>query len=234
MNVNKRHELIHGVQTKLWVDKVNNARVTGHLPEWVSTFHPDGLSCRLEGAFIHGGYNVCQKVAFSDGTVWLLRLPLTGNVCDEYADEKVAMEVEVLSIIRENTTIPVPDIKAWGLAVDNPLGLGPFIIMNFIEGVSLNHLLRKNNDTRLLKPDISDDDIEFLYKQFAHMLLQLFKLDFDRLGSLPSPKTGFSVPIRPLTFKVHDLLQTGGVNPVGAPRRFSHVPQDFGFITLRY
>ncbi|KAH9216645.1 hypothetical protein DL95DRAFT_435079 [Leptodontidium sp. 2 PMI_412] len=192
MNVNKRHELIHGVQTKLWVDKVNDARVDGCLLDWVSTFHPDGLSCHLEGAFIHGGYNVCQKMAFSDGT---------------YADEKVAMEVEVLSLIRENTTIPVPDIKAWGLAVDNPLGLGPFIIMNFIEGVSLNHLLRKNNDTRLIKPDISDGDIEFLYKQFAHILLQLFKLDFDRIGSLPSPKTGFPVPIRPLTFKVHDILQ---------------------------
>lgn len=89
MNINERHELIHRVQTKLWVDKVNDARVTGPLPEWVSTFHPDGLSCHLEGTFIHSGYNVCQKVAFSDGTVWLLRLPLVGNVCDEYADEKV-------------------------------------------------------------------------------------------------------------------------------------------------
>jgi hypothetical protein len=42
------------------------------------------------------------------------------------------------------------------------------------------------------------------------------------------------VPIRPLTFKVHDILQTGGVNTFGAPRRFSHVPQDFGFITLSH
>jgi hypothetical protein len=106
--------------------------------------------------------------------------------------------------------------------------------MNFIEGISLNHLLKKNNDTRLLKPDISDNDIEFLYKQFAYMLLQLFKLDFNRLGSLLSLKTRFSMPIRPLTFKVHDILQTGGVNTFGIPRRFSHVPQDFRFITLRY
>jgi hypothetical protein len=215
MNVDKRCELIHGVQTKIWVEKVNDARVTGRLPQWISTFHPDRLSCCLGGGFLHGGYNVCQKVIFSDGTAWLLRLPLVGNVCDEYADEKVAMEIETLSIIRENTTIPVPDIKAWGLAVDNPLGLGPFILMDFIEGVSLN-FLRENNDTRLLKSTISDDQIEFLYKQFAHILLQLFHLDFDRIGSLPSPKTGYPAPVRPLTFKVHDILQTGGVNTFGA------------------
>lgn len=92
--------------------------------------------------------------------------------------------------------------------------------MNFIEGVSLNHLLRKNKDTRLLKPDICDEDIEFLYKQFAQIMLQLFELDFDRIGSLPSPQTGFAVPIRPLTFKVHDILQTGGVDTFGTPRPF--------------
>ncbi|PBP16941.1 hypothetical protein BUE80_DR012316 [Diplocarpon rosae] len=212
MSVNKRHKLIHGVQTKLWVDRVSNARVTGRLPEWVSTFHPDGLSGYLEGGLIHGGYNVCQKVAFSDGTVWLPRLPLVGNVCDEYADEKVAMEVEVLSLIRKNTAILVPDVKAWDLAVDNPLGLGPFIVMNFIEGVSLNHLLRKNKETRLLKQEVRDNEIEFLYKQLAHILLQHFKLDFDRIGSLPSPETRFSMPVRPLTLKVHDILQTRGVN----------------------
>lgn len=128
------------------------------------------------------------------------------------------MEVEVMSLIREKTTIPVPQIKAWGLAASNPLGLGPFIIMDFIEGVSLNRLLKDHDaeaDTRLIKEDINDDDIEFIYRQFANFLLQLFKLNFDRIGSLPSPKTQFPVSIRPMTFKVHDIMQTGGVNTFG-------------------
>lgn len=217
MNVDERLELIHKAQTDHWVDKVNAARLDGRLAKWLSTFHPDGLPCLLEGGCIHGSYNLCQKAAFSDGTVWLLRIPIVGNVCDEHADEKVAMEVEVLSLLREKTTIPIPHIKAWGLAIDNPLGLGPFIMMNFIDGVSVSHLLRKDKQTRLLKSDISDGDIEFLYKQFAYIQLQLFQLDFDRIGSLPTPKTGFPVPIRPLTFKVHDILQTGGVDTFGTP-----------------
>ncbi len=82
-------------------------------------------------------------MAFSDGTAWLVRFPRVGNVCGEYADEKVAMEVKVVSLICEKTTIPVPKIKAWGLAASNPFGLGSFIIMDFVKGVSLNGLQTK-------------------------------------------------------------------------------------------
>ena len=224
MDINQQIELIHRVESTLWVDKVNQAR-TKLLPEWISTFHPDRLHCQIDGGFLHGAYNVGQKVVFSDGTAWLIRFPRVGNICSEYADEKVAMEVEILSLIREKTTIPVPQIKAWGLATSNPLGLGPFIIMDFIEGVSLQRLLKDPNaehDTRLIREDISDSDIEFIYRQFANFLLQLFELDFDRISSLPSPKTGFPVPIRPMTFKVHDILQTGGVNTFGIALIYSH------------
>lgn len=62
-------------------------------------------------------------------------------VCDDYADEKVAMEVTALNLIRSSTTIPVPEVQAWGSAAQNRLGLGPFIMMDFIEGMSLNELL---------------------------------------------------------------------------------------------
>ncbi|KAF2416547.1 hypothetical protein EJ08DRAFT_555613, partial [Tothia fuscella] len=58
--------------------------------------------------------------------------------------------------------------------------------------------------------DINNHKIEFIYKQYARILLQLFKLDFERIGSLPSLVTGSQAPIRLLTFKVHNILQTGG------------------------
>lgn len=41
-------------------------------------------------------------------------------------------------------------------------------------------------------------------------------MDFDRIGSLPAPQTGVSVPIRLLTWKVTNIPQTGGVNTFGA------------------
>lgn len=100
--------------------------------EWVATLHPDKVPCQLDGGFLNGSYNVCQKFLFEDGTTLLLRFPRVKSISPNYADEKVAMEVEALSIIRERTTIPVPKITAWGLADANPLGLGLFILMEFI------------------------------------------------------------------------------------------------------
>ncbi|TAQ90016.1 hypothetical protein B7494_g1641 [Chlorociboria aeruginascens] len=138
-----------------------------------------------------------------------------GSVCDTLADEKVAIEVETLYRIHEETDITVPRIHGWGLAMHNPLGLGPFIIMDFIEGISLESILKEEADKRLIRNNISDSDIEYIYKQFARILLKLFQLDFDFIGNLPTPKTGFQAPVRPLTFKVHDIIQLGGINTFG-------------------
>ncbi len=100
---------------------------------------------------------------FNDGTEWLVRFAQHGSVCGEYADEKVAMEVETLSLIGTQTDIPVPAIHAWGLAEANPLGLDPFIIMDFIDGVPLENILRKDLNNRLIRDDISDHDMEYIY-----------------------------------------------------------------------
>lgn len=161
-----------------------------------------------------------MKMVFSDSTAWMVRFPRVGMVCDDYADEKVAMEVTALSLIRNRTTIPVPRVQAWGLAASNPLGLGPFIMMDFINGVSFSDLLKDHNaerPSRVMKEDISDNDIETIYRQLANFLLQLFELDFDRIGSLPSPQaeTQNPTPPRPLTFKAHSILQNGGVDTFG-------------------
>jgi len=61
-------DLGHQVQGQLWVDKLNRAHGTGRLCPWVSTFHPGGLACELEGGFRHGSFNAGVKMVFSDGT----------------------------------------------------------------------------------------------------------------------------------------------------------------------
>lgn len=158
-------------------------------------------------------------MVFTDSTAWMVRFPRVGMVSDDHADEKVAMEVAALNLIGDRTSIPVPKVRAWGLAASNSLGLGPFIMMDFIEGVSLSDILRDPNadrPTRLMREDISDSDIEFVYRQMASFLLQLFELDFDRIGSLPWPGDESDTPLRrPLSFKVHSILQNGGVDTFG-------------------
>lgn len=220
MDTNALVDIVHEVQAQLWVDKVNEAHRTGRLCKWVSTFHPDRLPCQLDGTFHHGAFNAGMRMVFSDNTAWMVRFPRVGMVSNDLADEKVAMEVSALNLIGSRTSIPVPKVRAWGVAASNPLGLGPFIMMNFIEGVTLSDILRDPNaerPSRVMREDISDYDVEFIYRQMANLLLQLFKLDFDAIGSLMWPGDGIERPTarRPLTFKAHDILQNGGVDTFG-------------------
>lgn len=214
MDYHKCLDLLHQTEEGIWVDKINEARTNGGLCAWLTTLLPGQASCRLDGGFLNGSYNLCQKLVSNNGTALLLRFPRISSVSSNYADEKVAMEVEALDLIRKKTTIPIPEVHAWGLAEANPLGLGPFILMEFIDGVCLKELFL-GEESRLLKEEISDCNVESIYRQMANFMLQLFNIDFPHIGSLPTPTTGFSVPIRPLTWKAHDIIQNGGVNTFG-------------------
>ncbi|KAL5121973.1 hypothetical protein ACEQ8H_000189 [Pleosporales sp. CAS-2024a] len=222
------------VQGKLWEDRLNTTYQNGSLCAWVSSFHRDHLSCQLADTVpYHGSYNAGLKFIFGDDTVWLLRFPRVGQVHDDYADEKVAMEVAAINLIRRDTTIPVPKIEAWGVASQNPLGLGPFLIMEFIGGgISLDDLFKDvHGGTRLVRDDLTDTEIATIYRQFTNFLLQLFKLDFDHIGSLDSPRPELHFPVRPLTWKVHDILQSGGVNTFGERSRgFTSTTEYFQYV----
>jgi hypothetical protein len=83
--------------------------------------------------------------------------------------------------------------------------------MEYIQdGVTLNDLFKDvNSGTRLLRENLSDGEIETVYRQFANFMLQLFQLDLNHIGSLEPPTPKIQIPIRPLTWKTHDILQTG-------------------------
>lgn len=106
MNYNVLIDIVHEMQGEIWVDKINDRLKLGRLCSWVSTFHPNKLPCRLEGdTLYYGAFNAGLKMVFSDGTAWMVRFPRVGHVCDDYSDEKVAMEVTTLSLLYNKTTI---------------------------------------------------------------------------------------------------------------------------------
>ncbi|CAK7198482.1 hypothetical protein SEUCBS139899_001143 [Sporothrix eucalyptigena] len=221
-------DLVNELRVRRYSEIFSNARRDPKFPAWVSTLHPEHRACRLEGAVLHGASHICQRFVFDDDdkTTWLLRLPIPGYVAKAYADEKVAMEVEVLALLRDKTSIPVPDVKAWGLTSDNPLGLGPYILMDFIKGVGINEALCKES-ARLLPKDVDMDRLRRVYREMARIQLQLFSLDFDHMGSLPTPKTGFPVPAPALTFKLHDILISGGVDTFGNRTERFEIDEDY-------
>ncbi|KAJ5727867.1 phosphotransferase enzyme family protein [Penicillium malachiteum] len=211
-------EDLHRVEGQIWFDKMREVYNAGRICPWVSTFHPDRLSCEIKGKPLHGSFNWALKVVFSDGTAWLVRFPRGGHISKDIMDEKVTMEVSTLRLLRSQTTIPVPTVRAWGLAADNTLGVGPFIMMDFIEGKSLLDLLLDpdvENPTRHMRQDISLDKVTRIYRQMANFMLQMYHINFDKIGSLPWPETEATGLPRPLTFKAHEMRHTAGVDVFG-------------------
>lgn len=68
MEVNKPIELIHDIQQRLWIERVDQARLAGRITDWISSLHPKKLECRLDDNFLNGSYNLCQMLHFCDGT----------------------------------------------------------------------------------------------------------------------------------------------------------------------
>ncbi|KAF7546380.1 hypothetical protein G7046_g9317 [Stylonectria norvegica] len=203
MDWDERVNLDNNVSFLSWIAKYDEARER-RLTDWVSTFHPDGLPCKLTGQKKddkRGAYNMCCKVEFENGEKWVARFPMVGKVIN--ADEKVEIEVATMRLVRQKTTIPIPEVRAWGLAADNPLGIGPFIMMDFVDG------------------DVSQTALEVIFRQTINFSLQLRKLDFAHIGSLtsnsPPAVGGFAANIlsRPMTQKAQDYLEEGGVNVLG-------------------
>lgn len=102
-----------------------------------------------------------------DGSKVLIRFPFPGQVYTPWLEEEVINEVTVLSYIHTHTTIPVPRVLYWGLADVSPSQLGPFIIMEFIEGTSLDTLLRdptiSQGDRSVLDPAIDERKLAVIY-----------------------------------------------------------------------
>ncbi|KAJ2985237.1 hypothetical protein NUW58_g5643 [Xylaria curta] len=222
MDWDERAILDNNISFLLWIRKYDKAREE-QLTNWVSTLHKDHLPCKLATHKLddsRGAYNINCKVVFNNGEKWMARFPMVGKVMN--ADEKVEIEVAAMKLIRQQTDIPIPDIKAWGLAVDNPLGIGPFIMTAFIEGVGVDEILQ-NTDARIMKEDVGEHVVETIFRQTIGFQLQLQTLNFPCIGSMAStststtnePRFAATTNSRPLTQKAHDFLKNGGVDILG-------------------
>ncbi|KAF7114965.1 hypothetical protein CNMCM5793_000735 [Aspergillus hiratsukae] len=156
----------------------------------------------------------CLRLHWKDGGEdWLIRFPLPGK--SMFLNEKDHREAVLMEFIGSRTRIPVPRIIAHGAAHENPTGLGPFIIMTWIEGRKMSEILRKDTPGKedILNPDIDTRTLGALYSQMAEILLELWKLDFDWIGSLGHDRQSgqYMVDRPPLTLEVNELMRTCGL-----------------------
>ncbi|CRK33088.1 hypothetical protein BN1723_016894 [Verticillium longisporum] len=172
---------------------------------------------------IMGGYNILYRLEYKDGSSVALRVPCKGIV--QFPEEKVRYEVATMRYVAAHTTIPVPHVYHYGSATENPTGLGPFIIMEYINHYqTLSHALndpsRGIDEYHKLDPSISDEKLEFLYRQMAKIVLQLSTLKFPRIGSLVEDKAGvISVEGRPLIQNMNSMVDHARVPPCVLPSK---------------
>ncbi|KAF4509854.1 hypothetical protein G6O67_001794 [Ophiocordyceps sinensis] len=125
-----------------------------------------------------------------------------------------------MRFIQINTTIPIPKILGSGVADGEFDGLGPYIIMEFVKGTSLDDLLLEDDGEWSLKKDCPVDTIKTVYRQVANIYLELFQHAFSKIGSLSMVEDdrlspNWRVTSGPLTFKMNEVERMGGVK-VGA------------------
>lgn len=141
----------------------------------------------------------------------------------QFPEEKVRYEAATMRYVAAHTTIPVPRVYHYGTAAENPTGLGPFIIMEHIDhDQTLSHALndpsRGIREGHRLDPNISEEKLEFLYRQMATIVLQLSTLTFPRIGSLVEDGNGLiSVEGRPLIQNINSLVDHARVPPCVLP-----------------
>ncbi|KAM3449582.1 hypothetical protein MY3296_006802 [Beauveria thailandica] len=160
-----------------------------------------------------GTFNALFRMKFQDGGSAVIRFPKPGVTM--FPEEKIRYEVAMIRYIQDHTTIPVPFILHWGTKEESPLGLGPFIIMDYINhemdmGAALNTAGRGTEDRPLLDPNIDPAKLEMLYRQMADILLQLSTLELPAIGSLQqTDEFSWGVTHRPLSMHMNELVRLG-------------------------
>jgi hypothetical protein len=196
---------------KAWLSKVIDAKQ--EIVAFVAS-QRQGKPAGEFDSYLKGSFNLSLVIKFSDGgPKAVIRFPKPGHTATAFRDEKVRNEVQFLRFLSEKTTIPVPRVVSWGMLEDSPQHLGPFIIMDYVDGISLATILKQPTETEqdevILATDVDDTKLDYVYEQLADYMLQLSRLDFSTIGAIsksPSstPNTWVASE-RPLTYNMNEL-----------------------------
>ena len=199
-------------ECKAWLTRVFDAKI--ELATFVTSRRGGGRATEYVG-FLKGSFNFSFRFKFSDGGPdAIIRFPKPGHTATALRDEKVANEVHVMEYLSQNTTIPIPRVHSWGFTGESPQQFGPFIIMDYIEGIPLSTVLKQpaesDQEDILLDPNIDNSILNKIYRQIANYLLQLSQLTFTRIGAISKDGDTWSVTKRPLTYNMNELATVAG------------------------
>ena len=145
--------------------------------------------CTLDTQIAMGGRNVVRILNFTNGARWMARIRLPP--IDQEANRLVQGEVDCIKLVRELTSIPVPEIYAY--SADTDLIGAPFILMESLQGNAAVDL----ND-HLIHPEHKSS----FYRSLAEYQVEISSITFPKIGSLIRNPDG--------TYDVGPLPRLGG------------------------
>ncbi len=147
-----------------------------------------------------GSYNIIFRFRFdtAGSPDAVLRLPKPGFSAAELVAEKLENEALWMKYMEEHHVLKVPHVHSW--SSQGPDGIGPYILMDYVEGESLLDQLAEWRRSDEPKRD-------FVFEQVAEMYLRLHGQRFDRIGSITkTPEGAWAVTKRPLTLDMHQQV----------------------------
>ena len=145
--------------------------------------------CTVNAQIAMGGRNVVRILNFTNGARWMARIRLPPT--NQEANRLVQGEVDCMKLVRELTSVPVPEI--YGYSADTDLIGAPFILMESLQG---NAAVDLNN--RLIHPEHKSS----FYRSLAEYQVEISSITFPKIGSLIRKPDG--------TYDVGPLLKLGG------------------------
>jgi len=182
------------------------------------------LTCTVSPQPLTGAYNILYRVGFSDGAVWVFKVPCNGYLPEwsEASERMLQSEANTMNFIRKHTTIPVPEVYAFDSRLDNVIN-APYIAMEFIDGINMGRKWygRADGDEQLSGEQLEERRVKWL-KAVAEFLFQLGKFKFDKCGVLNFKDNGDGpISIGPLDMEVETKLQECSVGLV--PPKFCEI-----------
>ncbi|WAO84954.1 APH domain-containing protein [Fusarium falciforme] len=131
---------------------------------------PSNLECSISLThFASGCENLALELAFSDHVYWVARIPHQSIQRDT-----VLSEIATMKVVREHTTIPVPQVFCFEVSKDQPFDY-PYLLMEALDGRTL---------TDGLAIAIPAQHRAKVAKQLANVFAELQNLIFSRIGRL--------------------------------------------------
>lgn len=133
------------------------------------------FSCKVAQEPMSGAFNLAYQLTFSDGVVWIARIPGHGTR-DRFGDldaKKMDAEYQTMRHIKANTSVPIPEVFHWETSCKS-IG-APFALMSFVHGQALSEVW----DMKL-----SEQQRLNILSNVAQAMVQFSKLSFDQKGML--------------------------------------------------